>query len=198
MLPSRRRQFSSTSSNGEEEKNEPHGYRVLLPRALPNPKGREEEEHIRLPRSISGWRSVFLNAWRDYSSTWEGFFGSEQKDDSNKAIAEMEGMIECQKKVVRGNVERNVAFVKVECPKFMQFIQDETKIYTAEDLKRWAGEQLKLATKCVQEFMAGYRSGRDGEVDKMLNEYFKEQGDKKGDDGHKRKRRKPKRLVRKA
>lgn len=198
MLTSRRRQFSSTSNDGKE-----HGYRVLLPRALPNPKGRDEEERIRLPRSISGWRSAFSNAWRDYSSTWEGFFGSEQQDDSKKeesmekdAKVEMEDMVECQKKVVRGNVERNVAFVKEEGPKFMRFLQDETKIYTTEDLKSWAGEQLKLATKCVQEFMAGYRSGRDGELDKMLNEYFKEEGDGKGDDAHKRNRRKPKRLTR--
>jgi hypothetical protein len=205
ILKSRRRRFSSTSNDGKEEKNEPDGYRVLLPRALPNPKGRDEEERIQLPRSISGWRSVFSNAWRDYISTWEGFFGSEQQDDSKEddskekeAQSEIQDMIEGQKKVVRGNVERNVAFVKEEGPKFLQFMQDETKIYTTEDLKRWAGEQLKLATKCVQEFMGGYRSGRDGEVDKMLNEYFKEQGDEKGEDTPNRKRRKPKRLVRKA
>jgi hypothetical protein len=77
-------------------------------------------------------------------------------------------------------------------------MKDNTKIYTKEDLKKWAGEQLKLATQCVNEFMAGYRSGRDEEVEKMLNQYFKEEGDEKEADVPKRKRRKPKRLVRRA
>lgn len=208
MLPSstprqRRRQLSSRSNDGEKQNDEPQGYRVLFPRALPNPKGRETG-HIRLPRSIAGWRSVFSNAWRDYCSTWEGFFGSEQDESKEKetkeeaAGSEMKGIIESQKKAVRGNVKRNVAFVKEEGPKFLQFMKDNTKIYTKEDLKKWAGEQLKLATQCVNEFMAGYRSGRDEEVEKMLNQYFKEESDEKEADVPKRKRRKPKRLVRRA
>lgn len=196
--------MSSASNDGERQKDEPRGYRVLLPRALPNPKGREDEEHIRLPRSIAGWRSVLSNAWRDYRGTWEGFFGSDQDESKEReskeeaAKSEMKGIIEGQAEAVRGNVKRNVAFVKEEGPKFLQFIKDETKIHTKEDLKEWAGEQLKLATQCVNEFMAGYRSARDEEVDKMLNEYFKEESEQKEADAPRRKRRKPKRLVRRA
>ena len=205
ILPSsRRRQFSSTSNHGEKQNDQPRGFRVLFPRALPNPKGNRVEERIQLPRSISGWRRVFSLAWRDYCITWEGFFGS--KEDESKEIetreeaakSEMKEIIESQKEAVRGNVKRNVAFLKEEGPKFLQFMKDETKIYTKEDLKEWAGEQLKLATQCVKEFMAGYRNGRDEEVDKMLNEYFKEEDDEKEADAPERKRRKPKRLVRKA
>jgi hypothetical protein len=48
--------------------------------------------------------------------------------------------------------------------------------------------------------MAGYRSGRDGEMDKMLNKYFKEQDEEADEEESmaKRKRRKPKKLIRRA
>lgn len=38
---------------------------------------------------------------------------------------------------------------------------------------------MQTGTECIREFMAGYRQGRDQEVDKMLNEYFKEYDDNK-------------------
>lgn len=107
-------------------------------------------------------------------------------------------VIDEQRKRVSDNVEKNVEYVKKEAPKFFDFLQQETKIYTKEDLKQWAGEQLKLATLCLNEFMGGYRSGRDGEMDRMMNEYFKEEEEEETatKDFVKRKRRKPKRLVR--
>lgn len=77
---------------------------------------------------------------------------------------------------------------------------------------------MQTGTECIREFMAGYRQGRDQEVDKMLNEYFKEYDNTSsstttqdgkvveeetttgsGDDapmpGQRRKRRKPKRGI---
>ena len=59
--------------------------------------------------------------------------------------------------------------------------QDATGISSREELRAWVGEQLKLATACLTEFMKGYRSGRDDEVDKMLHEYFKDLDEQKND-----------------
>ena len=77
---------------------------------------------------------------------------------------------------------------------------DANLIYTSEDIKKVAEDILQLVTDCLKEFMAGYRKGRDDEIDKMLNEYFKEEEEKNDDKSttnhdknKKRRRRKPKR-----
>ena len=61
-------------------------------------------------------------------------------------------------------------------------------------------ESMRLATDCLKEFMAGYRKGRDEEVDKMLHKYFQELNweedpvtDDTGNNTAKVRRRKPKR-----
>jgi hypothetical protein len=130
--------------------------------------------------------------------------GSSSDDDDTKTKkeekSELESIIDDQRDKVTANIEKNIEYVEKEAPKFFDFVRKETKIYTKDDLKRWAGEQLKLATLCLNEFMAGYRSGRDGEMDKMLNEYFKEQDEEADEEESmaKRKRRKPKKLIRRA
>lgn len=57
-----------------------------------------------------------------------------------------------------------------------------TGIYSIDDLKRIAAEWMRLAADCLQEFLVGYRQGRDEEVDRMLNEYLTEE-EKKHDHG---------------
>ena len=52
--------------------------------------------------------------------------------------------------------------------------QQITGVSTKEELREWVGEQLKLGTACLSQFMRGYRKGRDDEVDRMLHEYFKD------------------------
>lgn len=207
QLKSSRLLSSSASEETKKPINDVRG--ALFPNPIPNPKGKEgDEEQLEFPTSIKGWRRVLNQAWRDYRSTWEGFFDGSTAENENESskkgenetnpLSDMEKIIETQKLTIQGNVERNVEFVKTEAPKLFRFVQDETKIYTKEDLKQWAGEQLKLASACVKEFLTGYRSGRDGELDKMLNTYFKEI-DSKADNNNvsKPRRRKPKRLVRK-
>lgn len=97
-------------------------------------------------------------------------------------------------------MKRNFDFVQKEGSYWKSRAQDETGIHTKEDLKKWAGDQMKLASECLSEFMVGYRKGRDDEVDKMLHQYFQEneeQDEKKesNDEGALRKRRKPKRRT---
>ena len=183
------------NSKKDEEPQQTNDYRVLFPRTLPDPEGGEnEKKRIKYPRTFAGWKRVFTCAWTNYRSTWQGFMGSSD-DEKEKEEEELGEIIEEEKEKVSGNVEKNVAFVKEEGPKFFEFMKQETKTFTKDDLKRWAGEQMKLATLCLNEFMGGYRSGRDGEMDKMLNEYFKEEEEVE-EQISKRRRRKPKRLVR--
>ena len=80
-----------------------------------------------------------------------------------------------------GNLQKNMSTIKEEAPKLLKMGQDATGISSREELRAWVGEQLKLATACLTEFMKGYRSGRDDEVDKMLHEYFKELDEQKND-----------------
>jgi len=190
-------------SDGEKEpqKIKTNFKTALFPRNIPDPEDQgDNNKRIQYPKTFAGWKRVFSCTWKNYRYTWEGFMGSSDDDTKKKEEkTEVEVMIEEQKEAVSGNVEKNVEFVKTEGPKFFEFVQKETKIYTKEDLKRWAGEQLKLATLCLNEFMKGYRSGRDGEMDKMLNEYFKEEEEEAvQEESPKRKRRKSKRLVRTA
>lgn len=213
MSPSRQSTacFSSASANdktddtaqNDKPQNKKNDFKtVLFPRTLPDPEGQGGDgRRVQYPRTFASWKRVFSCAWQNYRSTWVGFMGADdtKKEQEEEEKSELETMIEEQKETISANVEKNTEFVKQEGPKFFEFVQKETKIYTKEDLKRWAGEQLKLATLCLNEFMGGYRSGRDGEMDKMLNVYFKEEEEEAGEEEvSKRKRRKPKRLVRTA
>lgn len=220
MLPSSRfgyspvsSRFASNETENADEQPSHHHIRndiksSLFPRTIPDPKSlNDKNQKIQYPKTFAGWKRVFMCAWKNYKFTWEGFRGggsdNDEEDESQTKNQEtksgMETMIDEQRETVTNNVERNTEFIQKEAPRFFDFVQQETKIYTKEDLKQWAGEQLKLATLCVNEFMGGYRSGRDGEMDKMLNEYFQEEEDEADEDlGRRRKRRKPKRLVRSA
>ena len=73
-----------------------------------------------------------------------------------------------------GNLQKNISTIQQEAPKLVQMGQQVTGISSREELRAWVGAQLKLGTACLTEFMKGYRSGRDDEVDKMLHEYFKD------------------------
>ena len=75
---------------------------------------------------------------------------------------------------VRGNIKRNVESVREEGDALIGTVKKVTGIESQEDLKIWAMQQLRLANECVATFMEGYRKGRDEEVDKMLNQYFKD------------------------
>lgn len=76
---------------------------------------------------------------------------------------------------VEDNVQKNAQFVRENAQELLQHTQDRTGIRSTEDLKELAAEWMKLATECLKEFMAGYRKGRDDEIDKMLHEYFQDE-----------------------
>lgn len=64
--------------------------------------------------------------------------------------------------------------VRQDAQELLEHAKDTTGIRTQDDLKALASEAMKVATECIREFMAGYRSGRDSEIDKMLHEYFQD------------------------
>jgi hypothetical protein len=73
------------------------------------------------------------------------------------------------------NAVRNLHLIRQDAAKILDQAKEQTGIYTTDDLKALATEMMKLGTECLREFMAGYREGRDREMDKMLNEYFREE-----------------------
>lgn len=101
------------------------------------------------------------------------------------------------------NVSQNLQVAKDSAADLLEQAKEKTDIRSKDDLQRVAGDMMKLATECVKEFMAGYRQGRDQEVDKMLHEYFQEEtpdaepaveaADSKKE--KKSKRRKPRRAI---
>ncbi|KAL9180133.1 hypothetical protein ACHAXT_008103 [Thalassiosira profunda] len=142
------------------------------------------------PRSIGGWRTVWKRTWEKYLWTFEGFLLPVKQRDPEGNVMSQEQIEEARKDEeeeisikekateaadqISQNVQKNISTIKEEAPKLVKFGQEVTGISTREELRVWVGEQLKLGTACLSEFMKGYRKGRDDEVDRMLHEYFKE------------------------
>jgi hypothetical protein len=176
---------------------------------FPNPyRGQvaHNENAFRLPKNFSMFKSAFVMTWIGYRSTWDGFFANrgflvEDSIDSKEKNKKEQGEEEAEavetaieKRVeIAGNAKRNLQFVKGEAESLRKEVSERTGISTTEDLKRVVGDTMRLASDCVQEFMAGYRKGRDEEVDKMLTTYFEEPEEKDGDST--KRRRRPKRRV---
>jgi gas vesicle protein len=137
---------------------------------------------VRWPKSFAQWRTVFGRAWSEYKLTWNGFFSSrgflvedEPKDGAHdEAAAAARDTLKQVGRDVRERVTRNAQLVKDEAETLRTRVRDATGIHSKEDLRKWVGEVMQLFSDCVKEFMAGYRKGRDGEVEKMLTEYFQE------------------------
>jgi hypothetical protein len=153
-------------------------------------------------REKRSFRKILQLAWTDYKSTWEGFFDNlkvDKKKDTNAQEEEHtkeEDLIDLEtiqqkQKELRANVNRNLKMIKEEGGTIVEVIKETTGMRNKRDVKMWAMEQLKLANECVAEFMKGYRAGRDEEMDKMMNEYFKDidldfQQQEQGEGGDKR------------
>jgi len=73
------------------------------------------------------------------------------------------------------NATKNLHLVRKDAQNLLEHAKETTGIRTQDDAKALASEVLKIATECIREFMAGYRKGRDSEIDKMLHEYFQEE-----------------------
>eukprot|EP00569_Conticribra_weissflogii_P006477 CAMPEP_0171331838 /NCGR_PEP_ID=MMETSP0878-20121228/2971_1 /TAXON_ID=67004 /ORGANISM="Thalassiosira weissflogii, Strain CCMP1336" /LENGTH=388 /DNA_ID=CAMNT_0011832473 /DNA_START=102 /DNA_END=1268 /DNA_ORIENTATION=+ len=168
---------------------------ILFGRPLEQPLREEYYRQYRLknglkyPKTLEKWKTLLSEAWKDYLWTFEGFLikDSGERDaygniiengkvdlkhnDASETLKDKASDVASE---VASNVRKNVATIREESPKLFKMGQDITGISSKEELRNWVGEQLKLATECVGEFMKGYRRGRDEEVDKMLHQYFQE------------------------
>jgi hypothetical protein len=157
---------------------------------------------IHWPKSLGEWREALAGARSDYRSTWKGFASSrgflvddpDQETSREKQDLEKNGRDEAVR-TVRDRARKNADVLRSEAESLRAKAREATGIHGADDLKRWVGDALRLLSDCVKEFMAGYRKGRDDEVEKMLTEYFQELEKKATSSGDKPKRRKRKRRV---
>ena len=148
---------------------------------------------INYPKSIHGWRALFRKSWEKYTWTFEGFLLKEKKrDEYGNVIQRKEGEDTNDEELevndtkslraaatdaasgIANNVQQNITTLQQEAPHILRMGQQVTGISTKEELREWVRDQLKLGTACLTEFMAGYRKGRDEEIDRMLHAYFNE------------------------
>jgi hypothetical protein len=171
---------------------------IIFPHPFENMPATDEYKML-WPTSLSMWRRALSQSYSKYLTTWDGFFASQgflvqsKDDDVQINTKEIQLAAEDKRTEVSANVKRNVEFVKEESTKLRDQVREQTGIHTTEDLRRFAGDMMKLASECVKEFMTGYRKGRDDETEKMLTQYFQELDDKVNKP--QRRRRKPKRRV---
>lgn len=160
---------------------------------------RHEESHIKWPKTLSWWTNVVKAVYKEYRDTWRDPDEKEeaakrrlQDEELEKQVSEWiethEDFVSKNKK----NVRRNTVYLRKEGAKAITAMKDRTGIYNLNDLKSVMKEMMRLAIECVSEFTKGYRAGRDAEIERVLNEYFKklDENEKKQP---KRKRRKIKR-----
>lgn len=155
---------------------------------------------------MSRWRIPSLQDWRRawglYMETWEGGLRGEVKPDSDatqqpdetktsdETLDQTTEQTKASLEAIKDNASRNLKLVRQDAHVLLETTKDQTGIHNLEDMKALAAEMMKLATECIKEFMAGYRQGRNDEIDKMLNEYFQEgqQENEKGAKSHNEKR----------
>lgn len=146
---------------------------------------------------MEGWKTLFQDVWTTYHNTFEAWeteeerierereerrakglpIDEEQDEDDMETVYQIEydeDALRQKQKEITDNFGRNLNIAHSTGQDLLEQAKEKTGIRTKEDLKIWAGEQMKLATTCLSEFMGGYREGRDEEVDRMLNEYFKD------------------------
>jgi hypothetical protein len=179
----------------DEEYVDTRSIRQLL---YPTPWDAMDESQEGKPKEkkpISHYIQAFRNAWRDYMDTWRGNSvedeeqknkvvsvnkdsrSSEKKkdddndDDEDKLTETMTGM----KRKIRRNVRRNTRAAKVTALSIRQQIRERTGIKSADDFKRVAADVMTLVANCLNEFVSGYREGRDAQLRKMLQEDLAQQ-----------------------
>jgi hypothetical protein len=184
-------------------------WQVIFPRYHFDPNEKEEMDdnssQSTSPRATLGdYRRALPQAWEIYLQSW-GIEPKKKPTDSS-ALASVKEEQEQGPSLVeqtQQNVTENLKVAKQEGQVLLEAAQEQTGIRNKDDIKMFASDMLKLATETLKEFMAGYRQGRDKEIDRMLHEYFQEEDDEKAKKDQekeesamkKKKRRKTKRRI---
>jgi len=176
-------------------------WRVLWPHPHGNPTFVVE---TKLGRRFPRWRDI-RNGWANYMETWEDGLRGEPspeklRERQTREAAKASGMEETSSPNfdnLEANVTQNLKVARDSGEDLLEQAKEKTGIRSRDGLQKTAGEMMKLATECLREFMAGYREGRDREVDKMLHEYFQDDPTDKEQKNStsKPRKRKPRRAV---
>lgn len=196
-------QQSAWGGGGYVDESNQEDTRTVMDILFPNPykhEKRDDVEEFVWPRNFSEWKFVLTETWEDYKWTWRGFRTSKglfvedetEAAESEKKRQDQQKHLQAKAEEVTAQAKANAEFVKDEALSLRQQIRDQTGIHSQEDLRKWAADMMRLASECVNEFMKGYRKGRDDEVEKMLTEYFQEI---EKDANKKRKRRTKRRIL---
>lgn len=145
------------------------------------------EKVVVWPKSAREWLAILRETCKDYIETWDGFFNNvpalEKVEDTElkKETDTFDLAVETskKKKEVIKNTNRNLETIQETGIELMDIAKEKTGINNAKELKLLIAEQIRLANECLSTFMDGYRTGRDDELDKMVNEYFQDPDDKK-------------------
>ena len=90
--------------------------------------------------------------------------------------------------MMQRNARRNFRGVKTMALMIRKQVREKTGIQSSGDIMALSRYFMEQFTEVIQQFMAGYRKGRDEEVEKMLTQYFqgldKNQNNKKDDDNN--------------
>ena len=152
----------------------------------PNPyKGETNPYAFPKPRNWHHFKTAVTAAWRDYLWTWKGFRQpgflvpdieeySAADEILNKKQKPNNTLPDDPKTAIQQNIQRNTQFLQENAQQLKQELKDRTGIQNKEDVRQLATLVIKTVTHCVNEFLAGYRKGRDDEVENMLTKYFSE------------------------
>jgi len=90
----------------------------------------------------------------------------EKKQEEWKGhINEIEDAFRKESTFIKKNATENVETIVKE-------VKGATNISSKEEFQSFLSEQMKLASLCLSELTAGYRQGRDEELNRVMNEYF--------------------------
>ena len=200
LLLAQRSAGASKRKADEEPSADAVDTRTIMDILYPNPfKGMERPDRIKWPKTMAKWREALSLAWQDYKSTWVGFttskglFVEDVDPDQQMNKEQIVENIKSKGKEVMVNVKRNTRFLNASAMKIRKEVHERTGITNMEDVKAFAADAMRLATECLNQFMQGYRKGRDDEVEKMLTQYFQNLEQQANEP--KKKRRKPQRRV---
>lgn len=182
-----RTNLEDSKGDQEEEYRESDSlYKILWGEPQPTPAELEQTQN-QWPETFAEWKEVLSKSWLQYRLSWEGFFSNHGAEDGKKDegvfskgidfeldVDELRARQKEMQKNMADSLGRNLNTIEKEGTNLTELAKDKTGIHSKEELAKWAGDQIKLATACLNQFMSGYREGRDDEVDNMLNEYFKE------------------------
>ena len=192
----------------------PHPYDVMD----------KSNQQAKEKRTLKFYFQAGKEAWEMYKGTWRGFWSSgvivrddpleemqakegkksvktsevtttvDNKDDDEDVDGEMITPREAKRRL-RRNVRRNAKGLRKTALRLREEVRERTGIRTADDFKRVLAETMQLISESLQEFLSGYREGRDGQVRQMLEEDLRQQQEEQakaaagGEENNKRKRR---------